>query len=117
MNLHIVQRRRREMLLLRFLEHAAKIAGTNLLAKSFYSSVDVLRIKQILILQNLQHKIKYEKHVRHEELRCTREPAFTLAFELSNINFQNTVQLFIDKRLTLPPSCRLVLTLGPQDAH
>ena len=37
-------------MLLRFLEHAAKIASTNLLAKSFYSSVDVLRIKQILIL-------------------------------------------------------------------
>jgi hypothetical protein len=55
--------------------------------------------------------------VRHEELRCTRELAFTLTFELSNINFQNTIQLFIDKRLTLPPSCRLVLTLGPQDAH
>lgn len=29
----------------------------NLLAKSFYSSVDVLRIKQILILQNLLHVV------------------------------------------------------------
>ena len=94
-------------------ENVNKTKGTNLRTKSFHGVVDVPTIKEILLFQNLQHKIKDEKRgkVNNTATRSTSE-------DLSPINLlqydSKDVQVDQWKVQTLPPPCLLVSTLAPQ---